>query len=112
MATLILKKIKNKKQLTANAAELLFNYEKPDRHAKSYAKLKADLKDSGVAIVDENGGQVFASFKGHNIHAQTKHKEYFVLDTKKLLEELPEVYEKYKVKAVHSVTLEVNANKK
>ncbi len=112
MATLILKKIKNKKQLTANEAELLFNYEKADRHAKSYAKLKADLKDSGVAIVDENGGQVFASFKGHNIHAQTKHKEYFVLDTKKLLEELPEVYEKYKVKAVHSVTLEVNANKK
>ena len=91
---------------------MLFNYEKADRHAKSYAKLKADLKDSGVAIVDENGGQVFASFKGHNIHAQTKHKEYFVLDTKKLLEELPEVYEKYKVKAVHSVTLEVNANKK
>lgn len=103
---------KKQKQLTKDQAELLFNFSKADRHAKSYAKLKADLKDSGVTIVDANGGQVFASFKGHNIHAQTKHKEYFVLDTKKLLEELPEVYEKYKVKAVHSVTLEVNAIKK
>jgi len=103
---------KKQKQLTKDQAELLFNFSKADRHAKSYAKLKADLKDSGVTIVDANGGQVFASFKGHNIHAQTKHKEYFVLDTKKLLEELPEVYEKYKIKAVHSVTLEVNAIKK
>ena len=103
---------KKQKQLTKDQAELLFNFSKADRHAKSYAKLKADLKDSGVTIVDANGGQVFATFKGHNIHAQTKHKEYFVLDTKKLLEELPEVYEKYKIKAVHSVTLEVNAIKK
>ena len=103
---------KKQKQLTKDQAELLFNFSKADRHAKSYAKLKADLKDSGVTIVDANGGQVFATFKGHNIHAQTKHKDYFVLDTKKLLEELPEVYEKYKIKAVHSVTLEVNANKK
>ena len=99
-------------KLTADQSKLLFNFNKAYENKKIYTKLTADLKDSAVTIVDANGGQVFTTHKGYNVHAQTKHKDYFVLDTKKLLEELPEVYEKYKIKAVHSVTLEVNAIKK
>ena len=71
-----------------------------------YTKLTADLKDSAVTIVDANGGQVFTTHKGYNVHAQTKHKEYYTIDLKKLQEDHPSIYNKYKTKEVHSITLE------
>ena len=48
------------------------------------------------------------TYKGYNIHAQTKHKEHYTLDLKKFQEECPEIYAKYKTKVVNSITLEVN----
>ena len=70
--------------------------------------MTADLKQSAYTIVDANGGQVFTTYKGHNIHAQTKHKEYNTIDLQKLKDEYPEIYSKCKVKEIHSITLEVN----
>ena len=70
-----------------------------------------DLKDPAVTIVDANGGQVFTTFKGHNVHAQTKHKEYNTIDLKRLQEDHPKLYDQYKTKVVNSVTLEVNTVK-
>ena len=97
--------------LTADQSKLLFNFNKAYENKKVYTKLTADLKDSAVTIVDANGGQVFTTHKGHNIHAQTKHKEYFTLDLKKLQEDHPEIYTKYKTKNVYSITLEINTVK-
>ena len=105
-----LKKTKQSK-LTANQSKLLFNFREAYNKKSIYTKLTADLKDSAVTIVDANGGQVFTTHKGHNIHAQTKHKEYFTLDLKKLQEDHPEIYTKYKTKNVYSITLEINTVK-
>ena len=97
--------------LTADQSKLLFNFNKAYENKKVYTKLTADLKDSAVTIVDANGGQVFTTHKGYNIHAQTKHKEYYTIDLKKLQEDHPSIYNKYKTKEVHSITLEVNTVK-
>ena len=98
-------------KLTAEQSKLLFNFNKAYENKKIYTKLTADLKDSAVTIVDANGGQVFTTHKGHNVHAQTKHKEYYTIDLKKLQEDHPSIYNKYKTKEVHSITLEVNTVK-
>lgn len=105
-----LKKTKQSK-LTADQSKLLFNFNKAYENKKVYTKLTADLKDSAVTIVDANGGQVFTTHKGYNIHAQTKHKEYYTIDLKKLQDDHPSIYNKYKTKEVHSITLEVNTVK-
>ena len=105
-----LKKTKQSK-LTADQSKLLFNYNKAYENKKIYTKLTADLKQSAYTIVDANGGQVFTTYKGHNIHAQTKHKEYNTIDLQKLKDEYPQIYSKCKVKEVHSITLEVNTVK-
>ena len=105
-----LKKTKQSK-LTTDQSKLLFNFNKAYENKKIYTKLTADLKDSAVTIVDANGGQVFTTHKGYNVHAQTKHKEYFTIDLKKLQEDHPSIYNKYKTKEVHSITLEVNTVK-
>ena len=105
-----LKKTKQSK-LTADQSKLLFNFNKAYENKKIYTKLTADLKDSAVTIVDANGGQVFTNYKGYNVHAQTKHKEYYTIDLKKLQEDHPSIYNKYKTKEVHSITLEVNTVK-
>ena len=104
---------KQKKQfaLTADQSKLLVNCNKAYENKKVYTKLTADLKDSAVTIVDANGGQVFTTYKGHNIHAQTKHKEYKTIDIQKLKDEYPEIYSKCKIKDVYSITLEVNTVK-
>ena len=104
---------KQKKQfaLTAEQSKLLFNFNKAYENKKVYTKLTADLKDSAVTIVDANGGQGFTTHKGHNIHAQTKHKEYKTIDLQKLKDEYPEIYSKCKIKDVYSITLEVNTVK-
>jgi hypothetical protein len=98
-------------KLTTDQSKLLFNYNKANDNKKAFTKLAGDLKDPAVTIVDANGGQVFTTHKGYNIHAQTKHKEYFTIDLKKLQEDHPSIYNKYKTKEVHSITLEVNTNK-
>ena len=98
-------------KLTTEQSKLLFNYNKANDNKKAFTKLASDLKDPAVTIVDANGGQVFTTHKGYNIHAQTKHKEYFTIDLKKLQEDHPSIYNKYKTKEVHSITLEVNTNK-
>ena len=98
-------------KLTTEQSKLLFNYNKANDNKKAFTKLAGDLKDPAVTIVDANGGQVFTTHKGYNIHAQTKHKEYFTIDLKKLQEDHPSIYNKYKTKEVHSITLEVNTNK-
>tara|TARA_B100001287_G_scaffold248011_1_gene226986 strand:+ start:773 stop:1102 length:330 start_codon:yes stop_codon:yes gene_type:complete len=98
-------------KLTVDQSKLLFNFNKAYENKKIYTKLTADLKDSAVTIVDANGGQVFTTYKGHNIHAQTKHKEYNTIDLQKLKDEYPEIYSKCKVKTVNSITLEVNTVK-
>ena len=98
-------------KLTTDQSKLLFNYNKANDNKKAFTKLASDLKDPAVTIVDANGGQVFTTHKGYNIHAQTKHKEYFTIDLKKLQEDHPSIYNKYKTKEVHSITLEVNTNK-
>ena len=105
-----MKSLKKQKQLklTTEQSKLLFNFNKANENKKMFTKLAADLKDPAVTIVDANGGQVFTTHKGYNVHAQTKHKEYYTLDLKKFQEELPEVYKKYKTKVVNSITLEVN----
>ena len=98
-------------KLTTEQSKLLFNYNKANDNKKAFTKLASDLKDPAVTIVDANGGQVFTTHKGYNIHAQTKHKEYFTIDLKKLQEDHPSIYNKYKTKEVHSITLEVNTVK-
>ena len=105
-----LQKTKQSK-LTADQSKLLFNFNKAYENKKIYTKLTADLKDSAVTIVDANGGQVFTTYKGYNVHAQTKHKEYYTIDLKKLQEDHPSIYNKYNTKEVHSITLEVNTVK-
>ena len=105
-----LKKTKQSK-LTADQSKLLFNFNKAYENKKIYTKLTADLKDSAVTIVDANGGQVFTTHKGYNVHAQTKHKEYNTIDIQKLKDEYPSVYTACKTKEVHSITLEVNTVK-
>ena len=105
-----LKKTKQSK-LTADQSKLLFNFNKAYENKKIYTKLTADLKDSAVTIVDANGGQVFTTHKGYNVHAQTKHKEYKTIDLQKLKDEYPEIYSKCKIKDVYSITLEVNTVK-
>ena len=98
-------------KLTTEQSKLLFNYNKANENKKAFTKLASDLKDPAVTIVDANGGQVFTTYKSHNVHAQTKHKEYFTIDLKKLQEDHPSIYNKYKTKEVHSITLEVNTVK-
>ena len=97
--------------LSTLQSKLLFNYFDANKKKKAYTKLTIDLKDPAVTIVDANGGQAFTVCKGYNVHAQTKHKEYVTLDLKKLQEEEPLIYAKYKIKQVRSITLEVNASK-
>ena len=99
-------------KLTAEQSKLLFNYREAYNNKSIYTKLTADLKDSAVTIVDANGGQVFTTHKGYNVHAQTKHKEYNTIDIQKLKDEYPHVYTACKTKEVHSITLEVNTVKK
>jgi len=98
-------------KLTTEQSKLLFNYNKANDQKKAFSKLASDLKEPAVTIVDANGGQVFTVFKGHNVHAQTKHKEYTTIDLKKLQEDHPKLYDQYKTKVVNSVTLEVNTVK-
>ena len=98
-------------KLTADQSKLLFNYREAYNKKSIYTKLTADLKDSAVTIVDANGGQVFTTHKGYNVHAQTKHKEYNTIDIQKLKDEYPHVYTACKTKEVHSITLEVNTVK-
>ena len=105
-----LKKVKLNK-LTTLQSKLLFNYFDAKKNKKAFTKLELDLKDPGVTVVDANGGQVFTTFRGYNVHAQTKHKEYTTIDLKRLQEDHPKLYEDYKTKVVNSVTLEVNAIK-
>ena len=108
MSTLKKAKLNN---LSTLQSKLLFNYFDANKKKKAYTKLTADLKDPAVTIVDANGGQVFTVCKGHNVHAQTKHKEYTTIDLKRLQEDHPKLYEDYKTKVVNSITLEVNAVK-
>tara|TARA_R100000541_G_scaffold58062_1_gene68845 strand:- start:443 stop:772 length:330 start_codon:yes stop_codon:yes gene_type:complete len=108
MSTLKKAKLNN---LSTLQSKLLFNYFDANKKKKAYTKLTIDLKDPAVTIVDANGGQVFTVCKGHNVHAQTKHKEYTTIDLKRLQEDHPKLYEQYKTKVVNSVTLEVNAVK-
>jgi hypothetical protein len=108
MSTLKKAKLNN---LSTLQSKLLFNYFDANKKKKAYTKLTIDLKDPAVTIVDANGGQVFTVCKGHNVHAQTKHKEYNTIDLKRLQEDHPKLYEEYKTKVVNSVTLEVNAVK-
>ena len=98
-------------RLTTEQSKLLFNYNKANDNKKAFTKLAGDLKEPAVTIVDANGGQVFTTYKGHNVHAQTKHKEYNTIDIKRLQEDHPKLYEEYKTKVVNSVTLEVNTVK-
>jgi|TARA_B100000900_G_C20441779_1_gene659353 hypothetical protein len=98
-------------KLTTEQSKLLFNYNKANDQKKAFSKLASDLKEPAVTIVDANGGQVFTVFKGHNVHAQTKHKEYTTIDLKRLQEDHPKLYDQYKTKVVNSVTLEVNTVK-
>ena len=108
MSTLKKAKLNN---LSTLQSKLLFNYFDANKKKKAYTKLTADLKDPAVTIVDANGGQIFTVCKGHNVHAQTKHKEYTTIDLKRLQEDHPKLYEEYKTKVVNSITLEVNAVK-
>jgi len=108
MSTLKKAKLNN---LSTLQSKLLFNYFDANKKKKAYTKLTADLKDPAVTIVDANGGQVFTVCKGHNVHAQTKHKEYNTIDLKRLQEDHPKLYDQYKTKVVNSITLEVNAVK-
>ena len=108
MSTLKKAKLNN---LSTLQSKLLFNYFDSNKKKKAYTKLTADLKDPAVTIVDANGGQIFTVCKGHNVHAQTKHKEYNTIDLKRLQEDHPKLYDQYKTKVVNSVTLEVNAVK-
>ena len=98
-------------KLTTEQSKLLFNYNKANDNKKAFTKLASDLKDPAVTIVDANGGQVFTTHKGYNVHAQTKHKEYNTIDIQKLKEEYPKIYSACKTKEVHSITLEVNTVK-
>ncbi len=108
MSTLKKAKLNN---LSTLQSKLLFNYFDANKKKKAFTKLTADLKDPAVTIVDANGGQIFTVCKGHNVHAQTKHKEYNTIDLKRLQEDHPKLYEEYKTKVVNSITLEVNAVK-
>ena len=108
MSTLKKAKLNN---LSTLQSKLLFNYFDANKKKKAFTKLTADLKDPAVTIVDANGGQIFTVCKGHNVHAQTKHKEYTTIDLKRLQEDHPKLYEEYKTKVVNSITLEVNAVK-
>jgi len=108
MSTLKKAKLNN---LSTLQSKLLFNYFDAKKNKKAFTKLELDLKDPGVTVVDANGGQVFTTFRGYNVHAQTKHKEYTTIDLKRLQEDHPKLYEDYKTKVVNSVTLEVNAIK-
>ena len=108
MSTLKKAKLNN---LSTLQSKLLFNYFDANKKKKAYTKLTADLKDPAVTIVDANGGQIFTVCKGHNVHAQTKHKEYNTIDLKRLQEDHPKLYDQYKTRVVNSVTLEVNAVK-
>ena len=108
MSTLKKAKLNN---LSTLQSKLLFNYHEANKNKKAFTKLAGDLKDPAVTIVDANGGQVFTTCKGYNVHAQTKHKEYNTIDLKRLQEDHPKLYEEYKTKVVNSVTLEVNTVK-
>ena len=108
MSTLKKAKLNN---LSTLQSKLLFNYFDANKKKKAFTKLTADLKDPAVTIVDANRGQIFTVCKGHNVHAQTKHKEYNTIDLKRLQEDHPKLYEEYKTKVVNSITLEVNAVK-
>ena len=109
-----MKSLKKQKQLklTIEQSKLLFNFNKANENKKMFTKLAADLKDPAVTIVDANGGQVFTTHKGYNVHAQTKHKEYKTVDLQKLKDEYPEIYSRCKTKDVYSITIEVNTSKK
>ena len=98
-------------KITSEQSKLLFNYNKANDNKKAFTKLAGDLKDPAVTIVDANGGQAFTVYKGYNVHAQTKHKEYMTIDLKRLQDEEPLTYAKYKTKVVNSITLEVNVSK-
>ena len=108
MSTLKKAKLNN---LSTLQSKLLFNYYDANKKKKAFTKLTIDLKDPAVTVVDAMGGQVFTVCKGHNVHAQTKHKEYNTIDLKRLQEDHPKLYEEYKTKVVNSITLEVNAVK-
>ena len=95
-------------KLTTDQSKLLFNYFDATNKMKSFKTLRDNLKDSAVTIVDANNGQVFTRYKGKNIYAKTKHKEYFTLDLERLKKERPTIYNEYRSKVVNSVTLEVN----
>ena len=102
------KKQSKQLKLTTDQSKLLFNYFDATNKMKSLKTLRDNLKDPSVTIVDANGGQVFTRYKGKNIYAKTKHKEYFTLDLERLKKEQPEIYSRYKNKVVNSITLEVN----
>ena len=95
-------------KLTTDQSKLLFNYFDATNKMKSFKTLRDNLKDSAVTIVDANNGQVFTRYKGKNIYAKTKHKEYFTLDLERLKKERPTIYNEYRSKVVNSITLEVN----
>ena len=101
---------KKQKQAKPNTAQgrILFDYFYATNQLKHFKFLRENLKDTAVDIVDGNGGQIFLKFKNKNIHAKTKHKEYFTLDLERLKKEQPEIYSRYKNKVVNSITLEVN----
>ena len=103
----VTKKTKQLK-LTTDQSKLLFNYFDATNKMKSFKTLRDNLKDPSVTIVDANGGQVLTRYKGKNIYAKTKHKEYFTLDLERLKKERPTIYNEYRSKVVNSVTLEVN----
>jgi len=108
MSTLKKTKLNN---LSTLDSKLLFNYFDVKRKKKSFTELEKSIKEDASTLVDKHGGQIFTVSKGHNIHAQTKHKEYNTIDLKRLQEDHPKLYEQYKTKVVNSVTLEVNAVK-
>lgn len=104
----VTKKQSKSLKLTSQQSKLLFNYFDATNQMKHFKSLRDNLKDSAVTIVDANGQQVFTTYKGKNIYAKTKHKEYYTLDLERLKKEQPKIYEAYKSKVVNSVTLEVN----
>ena len=95
-------------KLSTSQSRILYSYCDATNQMKSFKTLRDNLKDPAVTIVNVNGGQVFTTYRGKNIHAKTKHKEYFTLDLERLKKEQPEIYSRYKNKVVNSVTLEVN----
>ena len=103
----VTKKQSKSLKLTSQQSKLLFNYFDATNQMKHFKKLREDLKDDAVMLVDDNGGQVFLNFKGKNIFAEIKRKEYKTIDLEKLKNFYPNIYESCKVKTVKSVTLDV-----